>query len=351
MPTRRRFISILAGCSAVSPLCGIGEALAAAAPTVSVWKGVAMGAQASLTLVHPQRALAQALIGQCTHEIERLEAIFSLYRPASALSRLNARGELNDPPGELVELLSFGLALARHSDGAFDPTVQPLWRLYADHFAAPGARAAGPAPHEIARALRRVGYRQLEVDAGRIRLRRPGMAVTLNGIAQGYVTDRVTELLRAAGFDDVLVDLGEVRVRGQRPTGGMWQAAIADPRDGQRTLFELPLGDSAGALPALATPAGAGTPLGPDPRIHHLFDPHTGRSANHYLSVSAAAPRATLADGLSTTLAVLAPSRAAALLEAYPAVRAYLVDADGRLQVRGSGRPQGFAERGATRGA
>jgi len=159
------------------------------------------------------------------------------------------------------------------------------------------------------------------------------------------------ELLRAAGFDDVLVDLGEVRVRGQRPTGGMWQAAIADPRDGQRTLFELPLGDSAGALPALATSAGAGTPLGPDPRIHHLFDPHTGRSANHYLSVSAAAPRATLADGLSTTLAVLAPSRAAALLEAYPAVRAYLVDADGRLQVRGSGRPQGFAERGATRGA
>lgn len=337
MPTRRRFISIVAGCAALSPLASLREAAAASAPPVSVWKGVAMGAQASMTLVHPQRAKAQALIRACTDEIDRLEAILSLYRPSSALSRLNVSRELRDPPNELVELLSFGLTLSRQSGGAFDPTVQPLYRLYADHFAAPGARVAGPSARAIADVLRLVDYGDVEVNADLIRLRRAGMAITLNGIAQGYVTDRATELLRAAGFDDVLVDLGEARVRGHRPGGGAWRAAIADPRQPERTLFDLPLGEDRGALPALATSAGLGTPLGPDPRINHLLDPHTGRSANHYLSVSVGAPRATLADGLSTTLSVLAPSRADALLDAYPAVRAYLVDAEGQLRVHGSG--------------
>lgn len=333
MPTRRRFVSIIAGCAALSPLAGLGKA---AAP-VSAWKGVALGAAAEMTLVHPDRAKAQALIAECSAEIDRLEAILSLYRPDSALARLNAAGELRDPPAELVELLSFSLVLARASGGAFDPTVQPLWRLYADHFAAPDALAAGPAREAIARVLRVVDHRQVEVEADHIRLHRPGMALTLNGVAQGYVTDRATELLRAAGFDDVLVDLGEARVRGHRPDGGAWRAAVADPRDDGRTLFELPLAETRGALPALATSAGSGTPIGPDPRINHLFDPHTGRSANRYLSVSVAAPRATLADGLSTALAVVAPDRIDALLDAYPTARAYLVDADGHVRVRGKG--------------
>lgn len=337
MLTRRRLVSIMAGCAALSPLTGLREALATASPTVTVWKGVVMGAQAEMTLVHPRRAKAQALIRECADEIDRLEAILSLYRSDSALSRLNAAGELREPPSELVELLSFGIALSRASGGAFDPTVQPLYRLYADHFAVPGARAAGPTPQAIARVLGSVDYREVEVNADRIRLHRAGMAITLNGIAQGYITDRATDLLRAAGFDDVLVDLGEARVRGHRPGGGAWRAAIADPRRPQRTLLDLTLGEERGALPALATSAGAGTPLGPDPRINHLLDPHTGRSPNHYLSVSVAAPRATLADGLSTTLAVLAPGRADALLDSYPAVRAYLVDADGRVRVQGNG--------------
>lgn len=336
MPTRRRFVSIMAGCAALAPLASLREAAAAPLPALSVWKGVVLGAQASITLVHPQRERSQALIGRCAAEIDRLESILSLYRPDSALSRLNASGDLREPPQELVELLSIALALSRDSGGAFDPTVQPLYRLYAGHFDMPGASAAGPAPQAIAQVLRLVDYRGIDVDAQRIRLHRSGMAITLNGIAQGYVTDRVTELLRDAGFDDVLVDLGEVRVRGHRPGGGAWRAALADPRQPARTLLELPLGDEPGAFAALATSAGSGTVFGTDPRINHLLDPHSGRSANRYLSVSVAAPRAVLADGLSTALSVLAPSSAAALLHRHHPVRAYLFDAQGKLRVHGA---------------
>jgi thiamine biosynthesis lipoprotein len=333
MRSRRRFISILSACGALAPLARAGIAGGAVPGPRIVWKGIAMGALASMTLVHPDRARAQATIRQCVLEIDRLESIFSLYRPGSALSRLNAKGESDDAPQELIELLSFALALAKRSDGAFDPTVQPLYRLYADHFARPAAPAGGPPAEAIDDVLRLVDFSAVRIDAGRIRLRRPGMAITLNGVAQGFVTDRIADLLRRAGFDDVLIDLGEARALGQRPEGGPWRAALADPLRPARTLLDLPLGEAGGAFPALATSAGYGTRFGPDPRIHHLLDPHTGRSAQHHASVSVAAPRAALADGLSTALSVIDPSRAARLLAWYGPLRAYFVDDAGQVRV------------------
>lgn len=331
MLNRRRFMSI-AATGAVLGSMPVGLAIAGAgAPAPTVWKGVAMGAQASMTLVHPDRAHAKALIDLCVAEVERLESIFSLYRADSALSRLNATGLLDDPPAELAELLSFSLSLANSSGGAFDPTIQPLLRLYFEHFSRPGAPPGGPSAQAIARARRTVGFADVEVGLGRIRLGRPGAAITLNGVAQGFVTDRVTGLLQAHGFGDVLIDLGEGRALGQRPDGAPWRAGIAHPTEPGRTLFELALGSAPGRHAALATSAGHGTRFGADPRVHHLLDPRTGRSANHHASVSVAAPRATLADGLSTTLSILAPAQRVSLLADYPSVRAWFVDSAGRV--------------------
>jgi thiamine biosynthesis lipoprotein len=342
MGDRRRFLSIVAACAATAPFAG---ARAGTAEAVQ-WRGTAMGALASMTLVHPDRAKAQALVQRCVDEIDRLESVLSLYRPDSSLSRLNAAGELRDPPVELVELVSQSLALARSSGGAFDPTVQPLYRLYAAHFARPDASAAGPSPAAIVATLRDVGFAGVELRADLIRLRRPGMGITLNGIAQGFVTDRVADLLRGAGLANLMIDLGEARAHGRSARGDAWRAAIADPRQPQRTLLELPLGEDAGALPALATSAGYGTTFGTDPRIHHLFDPGTGRSANRWLSVSVAAPRAAMADGLSTALSVMPRERAARLLADYPSVRAWFVQPDGEVTVLGRGARADGAMRG-----
>ena len=332
MLNRRRFLAIAATGAVLGSVPG-GLALAgrSAAPAPTVWKGVAMGALASMTLVHPDRRHAQAMIDRCMAEVERLESVFSLYRMDSALSRLNAVGTLDNPPTELVELLSFSLSLAHRSGGAFDPTVQPLLRLYLDHFSRPDASPQGPSAQAIAQARQRVGFADVDVDTGRIRLGRRGAAITLNGVAQGFITDRVSDMLLANGFANVLVNLGEGRALGHRPDGGPWRAGITDPADPDRTLFELPLGSGRGQHPALATSGGYGTRFGPDPAIHHLIDPRTGRSANYHAAVSVAAPRATLADGLSTTLSILPPEQRAPLLAAYPSVRTWFVDEAGRV--------------------
>jgi thiamine biosynthesis lipoprotein len=330
MIARRRFLSIVAAALGGSRL---NNAPAPTPRAVSVWKGTALGALASMTLVHPDHARAQALIAECVREIDRLENIFSLYRPASDISRLNATGELRDPPHELVELLAFALALSRDTAGAFDPTVQPLYRLYARHFSQPHAAPAGPSTREIDAVRRAVDYRAVEVDASRIAFRRRGMALTLNGVAQGYITDRIADRLRDAGYDDVLVDIGETRAMGLGRDSAPWSAGITDPRQPEAIVARLTLGEGPGRHAALATSGGYGMRFGPDPSIHHLFDPHTGRSANRWLSVSVTTPRATLADGLSTSLAIVTPRNAPALLRLHAPARVYFVDAGGSVSV------------------
>ena len=251
--------------------------------------------------------------------------------------RLNRAGELDDPPSELVELLSFALALARRSGGAFDPTVQPLYRLYAEHFARPGADPGGPSPAAIAATLAAVDHQAVELDAALIRLQRPRMAITLNGVAQGFITDRVGAVLRRAGFENVLIDIGEALAIGHRADGREWRAAIADPAQPRRTLFELAMGENPGRLPALATSSGRGTRFAEGSRLHHLLDPHSGGSAGHHAAVSVAAPGATLADGLSTALSIVPPAQASSLLASWPDARAWFVDAAGGVSAAGGG--------------
>ena len=75
-------------------------------------------------------------------------------------------------------------------------------------FSQPGADPDGPPPARLREALAKVSHAAVVLDSRAIRYARPGMAVTLNGIAQGYITDRVTDLLRRGGLDRALVDMG-----------------------------------------------------------------------------------------------------------------------------------------------
>ena len=321
---RRRVIRLTAVAGGLALAGPILRAAAGGRPAAEIWRGTALGAEASITLYHEDAGEARRLLRAAVAELRRLEGVFSLYREDSALSRLNREGRLAVPPLELVELLAAARAFAERTGGAFDPTVQPLWRLYARHFARPGADPAGPpaAAVEAARAL--VGWRDLRVESTGIALARRGMAVTLNGIAQGYITDRVADLLEREGMRTVLVDLGEIRAVGRHPDGRPWRAGIRDPR-GEGLLRVLPL-----AGRALATSAGSGTRFDAAGRFHHLFDPRSGASAQRYLSVSVLAPRATVADALSTALYVMSDGEREALRDGPEGVEAWILHTDGR---------------------
>jgi thiamine biosynthesis lipoprotein len=165
-----------------------------------------------------------------------------------------------------------------------------------------------------------VDYRALEVEPAAIRLARAGMALTLNGIAPGYMTDRIVELLKNEGLDHALVDIGEIRVIGARGEREPWRAGIRDPLDTRRIAMELPLTDQ-----ALATSGGYGFRFDRDGCFHHIFDPRSGGCPHAYASVSIVAPTATAADALSTACYLLPIDALAAALRAAGAARAVVV--------------------------
>ncbi|MBU3030582.1 FAD:protein FMN transferase [Paracoccus marinaquae] len=274
MLTRRRFIAISAAMAATTRT-------ALARPAARVWTGQAMGARASLRLDHPQ---AETIAARALAEIDRLEDILSLYRPDSALSRLNRDGDLPAPPFELLDCLALAGAVHRASEGAFDPSIQPLWTLWAE------AAAAGdrPDPAAIRAARARSGWAGLRFDPARVSLR-PGMALTLNGVGQGYVADRVALLLEAEGLTDILIDTGEFRALGGQPDGGDWPVRL-------QAGGSVDLRDR-----ALATSAPRGTTFDSTGADGHIIDPATGRPvAAIWREVSVSAASAGLADALST---------------------------------------------------
>lgn len=290
---RRRFIGIVGAAAGLSAM-----PLAVRAGAVEHhWSGVALGARASITLLHPDAAAARRVLRLAVQEIERLESIFSLYRADSAVSRLNRAGSLATPPLELVDLLTRAGAVSAASGGAFDITVQPLWQRFRDHFAA-NPQSAGLPPVDDLLAL--VDWRGVEVDSATIAFRRPGMAITLNGIAQGYVTDAVAELLGRNGIGNVALNLGETRTLGLRGDDAPWQIGIADPATPTRLAGRLAVGDR-----AVATSGGHGTVFDGQGRFGHLLDPRTGTTAPTAGSITVAAEEACLADAWSTAFCLM----------------------------------------------
>jgi FAD:protein FMN transferase len=318
--TRRRALSVIAATAGVPFLARRG---AAARAPVFEWRGRALGAEARLLLAHPEEAVVRRVIGRCLDEIARLERIFSLQLPDSEIATLNRTGRLAAASHDFRTVLAEAQRFGELSRGAFDVTVQPLWQLYAAHFAANPDDVAGPPVDRIEAARRRVNYREVALDRSRASFLRPGMAVTLNGIAQGYITDRVADLLRAAGFARVLVQLGETVAGAPQAPGRPWRVGIPDPFAPDRMIETVDAVDV-----AIATSSGRATSFDRTGRHHHLFDPATGRSADHCASVTVMAPCAITADALSTALAVSPLAAARHLLQATEA-SALFVGVDG----------------------
>ncbi len=329
--TRRRFITISAAACGLPLLAPVASGAGPAAdPTLRIWSGAALGADATLQINHPDPAAADRLIAAALTEVERLEGILSLYRPDSALSRLNRDGLLDEPPFDLVRLLSESRRFGELTGGAFDITVQPLWDLYARHFAVAGASPDGPAPQAIAAATARVGQSALTVGAERIQFDRPGMGLTLNGIGQGYVTDRIVEVLKRGGVDHALVDMGETRAIGSRPDGRSWTVGLEDPRSPGAIAERLAVVDR-----AVATSGGYGTVFDPSGRFNHIFEPGSGRTSWRWLSVSVEAATATEADALSTAFTLM-PEAATAPIVHERGLTAHFVRPDGSRLVQRS---------------
>lgn len=280
---RRRFLSLTA--VALCPLSA----------HAAEWQGTGLGTTLALRLVGGTPAQTRHAFRKVEQEITRVEAAASLYRDSS-LTRLNRDGHLAHPAADFLALLALAGAVHTATAGVFDPTVQPLWLAIAKG----GDQTA---------AQELIGWGRLSLSPEAIRLA-PGQALTLNGIAQGWAADRIAAALKAEGFTNALIDMGEVQALGTREDGRPWQARSMTPEG-------RPLADIALTNRALATSSPRGTLIGSGQP--HILGPK-GQSAR-WSTVSVSAGSAAVADALSTAFTLMDRPAIDAALVHFPDAR------------------------------
>jgi thiamine biosynthesis lipoprotein len=268
----------------------------------------ALGTFVTLMVMTTSQDRALEGLAVAWQEIDRLTAVFSRYDPATPLSALNEHGLVRNPPPELVSVLRKSVRLHRASGGAFDVSVAPLVDLRR-RFAF--KKGVGPSGREIQRALALIDAQRIRIEPKAIRLLTPGMGLTLDGIAKGYIADAVSALLTRRGLPRHLIEAGgDIRVGGPKDGSRPWVIGVRDPSGRRRLVDVIHLRRG-----AAATSGGYENFNDCAQKSHHLIDPARGLSPQDLVSLTVIAPTAALADSLATAGFIMGPRPRRALIQ------------------------------------
>jgi thiamine biosynthesis lipoprotein len=255
---------------------------------------------------------AQEATTAAIDKIKHLEQLWNMFDPASEVSKLNqASGQAFHASAETIAVLKKSLALARLTNGAYDPTIAPLSKLWKEKL----ANHSQPSADEIAALLPYVNYQRVNIDehTASVSLGQ-GQQIDLGGIAKGYAADRIREIYRDHGISSAYVNLGgNVVTMGNKPDGTPWRVGIQHPRQARsETIAVVEVSNQA------VITAGDYEQFSDDNghRLHHILNPKTGYPSNgDVISATIVGKDATSADAISTALFNLDPQARLELIQ------------------------------------
>ncbi|MBU8871666.1 MAG: FAD:protein FMN transferase [Gemmatimonadales bacterium] len=267
-----------------------------------------MGTVAHCDLELPPRLTAAESESMVLAVYDSVNSVFSTWQTDSELSRLNnfpADSALTVSPW-LWECLTAADRLHTLSNGAFDPTAEPLMRLWGFY------RRQGtlPGKAELDSVLNLLGNWEFTAS-GKVVKATENTCFDLGGIAKGFAVDQAALRLEEAGVTNGLIDLGgNLFCLGGAPGRADWRVGIRDPLDRDRYFASVSVTEcgvsTSGSYERFVTINGH--------RYGHIMNPTTGQPAEGILSTTVFAPTALLADGLSTALFVLGVDRSRKLM-------------------------------------
>jgi FAD:protein FMN transferase len=302
--TTRRNVIVGLGAAAAGAL-----SLKARATTVSR-PGTAFGTTVSITVTANSETQSNHAIDAGFAEIHAVHKAASLFDAGSEISRLNMAYRLDQPSFMFRHIAQISDMLHHLSQGAFDPSIQPLWSMWQN---------GPPSEQDVADALARVGWQHFSMSDQHASLANHA-ALSFNGIAQGYAADRVMFAVREAGAIAASIDTGEI---GRLNADGA--LAIQHPRHNV-SLGLLKITDG-----FVAVSGDYATSFTPDFLHHHIFDPKRGFSPRELASVAVVAPTGAFADGLATAFMVMGVEKSLACLRQVQACSALFMDKAGAI--------------------
>ncbi len=241
-------------------------------------------------------------------EIRRLERLFSVTLEDSDIAKLNQNAGKAPVAvsAETLGLLEQADEMRLLTEGSYDMTISPVVKAWG--FTEETHHV--PSQQEIDALLPLVDADAVQMDTQNktAYLQKEGMAVDLGGIAKGYTSQQVADLLREKGVSSAIFSLGgNVGAVGAKPDGSAWKIAVENPLDNQDYVGLLEVKDK-----FVVTSGGYQRFFEQDGKTyHHIIDPHNGYPAeNGLISVTVVSENGTKADGLSTALFVMGLDKA-----------------------------------------
>lgn len=284
--------------------------------------GLAMGSELRVRLVTSDPESARSAFDAVFAEFDRLDRLLSVWKDGSDVQRINGAAGVDavTVSEDTIAVLKTAQQISEWTEGAFDVTFGALadvWRF--DH----DQDNRVPTREQIEARRPLVDYRAIQIDepGHTVLLEKHGMRIHLGGIGKGYAVERSAALLRDRGCRDFLIQSGGDLYVAGLSQGQPWRLGIADPRQATRSFGTLDLSDgtfsTSGDYERSFIQHGV--------RYHHIIDPSTGYPAKGTRSVTVVTNRPVLADGLSTGVFILGPTRGMALVERLPDVEAVIV--------------------------
>jgi thiamine biosynthesis lipoprotein len=282
-----------------------------------------MAVPVSIIMYASDDATAAAAADAAFDRIHALNSILSDYDEESELRRLcdhSSEGKPIPVGEDLWRVLNSALKLSEQTDGAFDPTIGPvvkLWRRARRLKELPSAEA-------LKTALGRVDYRAIKLhpDKHAVELLKSNMQLDLGGIAKGYALEEAYKAIQEKGIDRVLLRAGGDMVLGDSPPDKPgWRIGVGqiDPEKPPRFYLWLSQVEIATSGDRFQFVEIGGK------RYSHLIDPKTGLGLTDRCQTTVIVSRGTLADGLASSICIMGQEKGMQMLEKIPGAAVYII--------------------------
>lgn len=319
---RRKLIKIIAFSALGSTAYGLYNLFDDKKYVKSNWTGNVLNNYVSLEIHSNNNKKNNLIYSEINNFINQADNIFNLQNPEAEICKLNRDKQLQNPSQYLIEVIKKSKTISEHTNGYFDITVQPLWNFYYNHFILNGNNNI-PSDKKLNIIKKSINWKNVVLDNNTIVLKN-NASITLNGIAQGWITDKVVQIINKNNIANTLVDFGETFASGNYENNRPWNIKLQGT-DNINTVIEL-------TNKAVATSSASGTMFEPSKRYHHIFNPKTGLSENKFDTVSIVSDEAWLSDCLATSALLLSKNEIKFLCSKLNA-KAYILEKNNFLEL------------------
>lgn len=287
-----------------------------------------LGSPFEMTVVAKDTIQGNIFIDMAVAEVKRIENLISDWIPTTQISQVSKNSGIQPVKvdKEVYDLVERAIKVSQLTSGAFDisyASMDKIWKF-------DGSMKAMPTPEAIKQSVARIGYQKIVLDAKAqtIYLREKGMKLGLGGIGQGYIADKIKDLLLSKGCTSGIVNVsGDINAWGYQTTGKPWTVAIVNPMNKNKVFATFPLENSSvetsGSYEKFVVFDGK--------RYSHIIDPRTGYPAQGVVSVSVFAKQTEIADALATGIFVLGVDVGLNLVNQLKGIGCIIVDDKGEI--------------------